>query len=74
MESDKWLPLYFLVPYKPVNLDTQKAKKKKKGSKHFRLNKLGTLGLELGKEVETYMSNEALINVYKIWTVWKELA
>lgn len=30
MESDKWLPLYFLVPYKPVNLDTQKAKKKKK--------------------------------------------
>lgn len=73
MESDKWLPLYFLVPYKPVNLDIQKEKKKK-GSKRFRLNKLGTLGLELGKEVETYMSNEALINVYKIWTVWKELA
>lgn len=29
MESDKWLPLYFLVPYKPVNLDIQKEKKKK---------------------------------------------
>lgn len=55
-----------------ANLDTQK--KQKKASKCFRFSKLGTLGLELGKEVETYMSNEALINVYKIWTVWKELA
>lgn len=49
-------------------------KQKKKASKHFRFDKLGALRLELGKEVETYVSNEALINVYKIWTAWKELA
>lgn len=63
-----WLLLCFLVPYKPANLH-----KRKEASKHFKLDELKELRLQLSKEFQIYMLNKALINVYKTWTVQRDL-